>query len=39
MGLLKSMRENAGLSVRDMARDVSISEETYRALVIHIFTK
>lgn len=30
MGLLKSMRETAGLSIRDMARDVSISEETYR---------
>ena len=29
MGALKSMREAAGLTVRDMARDVSVSEETY----------
>lgn len=29
MGTLKSMREAAGLTVRDMARDVSVSEETY----------
>lgn len=29
MGGLKSMREAAGLTVRDMARDVSVSEETY----------
>lgn len=29
MGILKSMREAAELTVRDMARDVSVSEETY----------
>ena len=29
MGILKSMREAAGLTVRDMSRDVSVSEETY----------
>ena len=29
MGTLKSMREAAELTVRDMARDVSVSEETY----------
>lgn len=29
MGALKSMREAAGLTVLDMARDVSVSEETY----------
>lgn len=29
MGALKSMREAAGLTVRDMARDVGVSEETY----------
>ena len=29
MGALKSMREAAELTVRDMARDVSVSEETY----------
>lgn len=29
MGALKSMREAAGITVRDMARDVSVSEETY----------
>lgn len=29
MGILKSMREAAGLTLRDMSRDVSVSEETY----------
>lgn len=29
MGILKSMREAAGLTVRDMSRDVSVIEETY----------
>lgn len=29
MGILKSMRQAAGLTVRDMSRDVSVSEETY----------